>query len=111
MREFLHVEDLAESVRFILEYNGELGYDLLNAGTGKDLTIKELAATIQRVIGYDGSIEWDSSKPDGTSRKLMDVNRLTNLGWNARIELRKGIEQTYQWFVEHISTFKEVEIN
>ena len=111
MREFLYVEDLAESVRFILEYGGRLEYDLLNAGTGKDIAIRELAETVQKVVGYNGSIEWDSSKPDGTPRKLMDVTRLNNLGWNAMTELKEGIERTHQWFVEHINTFKEVEIN
>ena len=111
MREFLHVEDLAESVRYVMEYDGKLEYDLLNAGTGEDLTIKELAETVQKVVGQHGSIEWDSSKPDGTPRKLMDVSRLKELGWQAQIQLEDGIRETYRWFLEHINEFKQVEIN
>jgi len=110
MREFLHVEDLAESVRFVMEYSGDLKYDLINAGTGVDLTIKELAENIQKVVGHEGEINWDSSKPDGTPRKLMDVNRLKGLGWQASIELEEGIQNTYKWFLEHIKEFKEVDI-
>lgn len=110
MREFLHVEDLAESVRFVMEYEGKLEYDLINAGTGVDLTIKELAETVQKVVGHRGEIHWDSSKPDGTPRKLMDVSRMRNLGWTATISLEEGIEQTYRWFIDHITDFKQVEI-
>ncbi|MCR9132608.1 MAG: GDP-L-fucose synthase [bacterium] len=111
MREFLHVDDLAESVRFIMEYEGKLEYDLINAGTGKDITIKNLAEIVQRVIGHKGGIIWDSSKPDGTPRKLMDVSRLNDLGWQAQIKLESGIKSTYDWFLEHLNEFKEVEIN
>tara|TARA_R110002124_G_scaffold280092_1_gene453182 strand:- start:20364 stop:21320 length:957 start_codon:yes stop_codon:yes gene_type:complete len=111
MREFLHVEDLAKSVRFVMEYDGKLEYDLINAGTGKDLTIKELAETVQKVVGHKGKIEWDSSKPNGTPRKLMDVSRINALGWKAEIDLREGIENTYQWFLTNIEEFKEVEID
>lgn len=111
MREFLHVKDLAESVRFIMEYEGELEYDLINTGTGKDLTIKRLAEIVQEVVGHNGEISWDSSKPDGTPRKLMDVSRINGLGWTSAIELKEGIQQTYQWFLEHINEFKKVEIN
>lgn len=110
MREFLHVEDLAESVRFILEFEGELEYDLINAGTGEDLTIKELAETVQKVVGHKGDIDWDSSKPDGTPRKLMDVSRINDLGWKAEIGLEEGIRDTYEWFLENLETIKEVEI-
>lgn len=111
MREFLHVEDLAESVRFVMEYEGNLEYDLINAGTGKDLTIKELAKTIQKVIGHKGPISWDTTKPDGTPRKLMDVSRMSELGWDAKIELEEGIQDTYKWFLEHLNEIKEVEID
>jgi GDP-L-fucose synthase len=111
MREFLHVNDLAESVSFLLEYGGVLTHDLINSGTGKDITIKNLAETIQEVTGHSGEIKWDSSKPDGTPRKLMDVSRINELGWEAQIELRSGIEKTYQWFLENIEEIKEVEIN
>jgi GDP-L-fucose synthase len=110
-REFLHVEDLAESVHFVMEYSGHLNYDLLNIGTGVDLTIKELAETVQKVVGHKGEINWDSSKPDGTPRKLMNVDRLKNMGWQSSIDLEKGIHDTYQWFLEHIKEIKEVEIN
>lgn len=111
MREFLHVKDLAESVRFIMEYEGELEYDLINVGTGEDLTIKELAETVQQVVEHEGDINWDSSKPDGTPRKLMDVSRINELGWKAEIGLEDGIRDTYQWFLDHLESIKEVEIN
>ena len=111
MREFLHVDDLAESVRFVMEYNGKLEYDLINAGTGKDLTIKELAETVQEVVGHQGDINWDSSKPDGTPRKLMDVSRMSELGWDAKTGLEEGIRDTYQWFLDHLDEIKEIEID
>ncbi|MEX2409826.1 MAG: GDP-L-fucose synthase [Candidatus Paceibacterota bacterium] len=110
MREFLHVEDLAESVRFIMETDEPLGYDLINVGTGKDITIKKLAETVQKVIGHTGKIDWDSSKPDGTPRKLMDVSRINELGWKADIGLDDGIKNTYRWFLENLKDFKKVEI-
>ncbi|MEX1130417.1 MAG: GDP-L-fucose synthase [Candidatus Woykebacteria bacterium] len=111
MREFLHVEDLAESVRFIMEQDDELEYDLINAGTGNDLTIKELAETVQEVVGHTGEINWDSTRPDGTPRKLMDASRINELGWKAEIDLVDGIQNTYQWFLENLESIKEVEIN
>lgn len=110
MREFLHVEDLAEAVRFILEFDGKLGVDLINTGTGIDLTIKELAETVQYIVGHKGEIQWDASKPDGTPRKLMDVSRINDLGWKAKIGLKEGIYDTYEWFLENIKNFKKVEI-
>jgi GDP-L-fucose synthase len=70
----------------------------INVGVGEDVSIKELAETIKRIIGFEGSIEWDSSKPDGTPRKLLDVSRLTDLGWKAKISLEDGITSTYQWY-------------
>jgi GDP-L-fucose synthase len=111
MREFLHVKDLAEAVRFVMEYEGNMDYDLLNAGTGKDLTIKELAETVQNVVGHRGEIEWDATKPDGTPRKLMDVSRMYELGWDASIDLHAGIKDTYKWYLKNIDTIKEIEIN
>lgn len=111
MREFLFVDDLAEAVRFIMEYQGELTYDLINAGTGNDVTIKELAETVQHVIGYQGAIHWDRTKPDGTPRKLMDVSRINELGWKAKVNLEDGIAKTYEWFLENINEIKELEIN
>lgn len=111
MREFLHVEDLAESVRFVMEYEGKLEYDLINAGTGEDLTIKKLAETVQNVVGHKGNIDWDSSMPEGTPRKLMDVSRINELGWKAEIRLEDGIRDTYKWFLDHLDKIKEVKIN
>lgn len=110
-REFLHVKDLAESVRFIMEYEGELEYDLINAGTGRDLSIKELAEIVQKVVGHKGDVDWDSSKPDGAPRKLMDISRINELGWSANIELEEGIQNTYKWFLEHLDEIKEVKIS
>ncbi len=111
MREFLNVEDLAESVRFIMEYNETQEYDLINVGTGKDITIKMLAETVQKVVGHTGEIDWDSTKPDGTPRKLMDVSRINDLGWEAEIGLEEGIQKTYEWFLENVSSIKEVEFS
>ena len=99
MREFLHVDDLAQAVLFAL--NNELPEHLYNVGTGTDLTIKELAETIQNIVGHKGKIIWDASKPDGTPRKLMDVSKMNQLGWKAEIELQEGIKKTYQWFIEN----------
>jgi GDP-L-fucose synthase len=70
----------------------------INVGVGEDVSIKELAETIKRIVGFEGSIEWDSSKPDGTPRKLLDVSRLTDLGWKAKISLEDGIRSTYEWY-------------
>jgi len=109
MREFLHVDDLAEAVSFAVE--NKLEDNLYNIGTGKDLTIKELAETIQKIVGHQGEIIWDSSKPDGTPRKLMDVSKMSNAGWKASIELSDGIRETYQWFLENEREIKEVNIN
>lgn len=99
LREFLHVSDLAEAIRFVMEVDGKLEYDLINIGTGEDLTIKELAQIIQKTVGHQGTIEWDTSKPDGTPRKLMDVSRINDLGWQAEIDLEQGIRSTYQWLI------------
>ena len=96
MREFLHVDDLAKAVVFAIE--NKLPEHLYNVGTGTDVTIKQLAETIQKVVGHTGTIVWDSSKPDGTPRKLLDVSILNKLGWKAGIDLQKGIESTYKWF-------------
>jgi GDP-L-fucose synthase len=102
-REFLHVDDLAAAVRFVLE-NGVKAADvpdgLLNVGTGEDLTIRELAGIVQRVVGHQGPVRWDESKPDGTPRKLLDVTRLKSLGWRPQLELEPGIRQTYEWYLE-----------
>lgn len=108
MREFLHVDDLAEAVIFVLEH--KLGENLYNVGTGIDLTIKALAELLQKAVGHTGEIVWDASKPDGTPRKLMDVNKLTKSGWKAKILLDEGIRSTYQWFLENQQSFKEVKL-
>ncbi|MBD8490091.1 GDP-L-fucose synthase [Echinicola sp. CAU 1574] len=108
MREFLHVEDMADVVVFALE--NEFQDNLYNVGTGVDLTIKELAELIQQTVGHEGEIIWDSSKPDGTPRKLMDVSKMADAGWKAKIKLADGIKDTYQWFLENIDSFKQVKI-
>lgn len=97
-REFLHVDDLADACTFLLEHVSEPGP--INIGTGNDLTIRALAETIADVVGFDGELAFDATKPDGTPRKLMDVSKLRELGWTARIELEEGIERTYRWFLE-----------
>lgn len=106
MREFLFVDDMAEAVVFALE--NELPDYLYNVGTGEDLTIKELAETIQKIIGHQGEIIWDASKPDGTPRKLMDISKMHELGWKHQINLEKGIQQTYDWFLTNIENFKQL---
>jgi GDP-L-fucose synthase len=107
-REFLHVEDLADAVVYSIE--NKLEDNLFNVGTGVDLSIKELAEIIQQTVEHTGEMIWDASKPDGTPRKLMDVSKLSNAGWNAKIKLEDGIRQTYTWFLENVNTFKEVKI-
>lgn len=109
MREFLFVDDMAASVIFALE--NELPEHLYNVGTGVDLTIKELAQLIQKIVGHTGEIVWDSSKPDGTPRKLMEVSKMHNLGWKHQVSLEDGISRTYQWFLENINNFKEVKMS
>ena len=97
MREFLHVDDLAQAVLFAL--NNTLPEHLYNVGSGTDLTIKDLALLIQKEVGHQGEIIWDASKPDGTPRKLMDVSKMNALGWKAQISLPDGIRVTIDWFV------------
>ena len=99
LREFLHVYDLAQAVLFAVK--NKLPEHLYNVGTGTDVTIKQLAEIIQKVVGHTGKINWDCSKPDGTPRKLMDVSKMNALGWKAEIKLKKGIENTYWWFCEN----------
>ena len=100
-REFLHVDDLADAVAFTLGL--ETPPDWFNVGTGTDVTIRELAELVARTVGYTGRLTFDTSKPDGTPRKLLDVSRLTSLGWRARISLEQGIRQTYEGFREDIA--------
>ena len=99
MREFLHVDDLAQAVVFAVEQ--VLPEYLYNVGTGTDVTIKSLAETIQHLVGHEGDINWDSTKPDGTPRKLMDSSKLIALGWAPKITLDKGIKDSYDWFQKH----------
>ena len=109
LREFLHVDELGQAVLFALEH--KLDDHLYNVGSGSDLTIKALAEMIQKVVGHSGDIVWDETKPDGTPKKLMDSSKLNSLGWRSTIDLEKGIKMTYEWFLENIKSFKELEIN
>ena len=100
MREFLHVDDLAEACYTCMEkYDGE---EHINVGTGEDVTIKELAETIVDVVGYKNEYEWDTSKPNGTPRKVLNVDKIKSLGWEPKISLREGIESTYEWFKKNV---------
>lgn len=108
LREFLFVDDMASSVIFALE--NILPEHLYNVGTGVDLSIQQLAQTIQYIVGHKGEVIWDNSKPDGTPRKLMDVSKMNALGWKHQIELEDGIKLTYDWFLSNHQNFKEVKI-
>ncbi len=100
LREFLYVDDMADACVFLLEhYSGE---QHVNIGTGKEVTIKELADTVQRVVGYQGEVVWNEDMPDGTPRKLTDVTKLHNLGWNHKVELEEGVQLAYDWFRENV---------
>jgi GDP-L-fucose synthase len=108
LREFLYVDDLADAIIFLMENVNaedlyEKGITHLNIGTGKDISIDNLANLISEIVGYKGSINHDTSKPDGTPRKLLDVSRINSLGWRYKTELQEGIDKTYNWF---LSTFK-----
>jgi GDP-L-fucose synthase len=96
-REFLFVDDLAEACVFVM--NNQEAKGLINVGVGEDLTIKELAQLIQKTVGFEGELKFDSSKPDGTMRKCMDVSKINNLGWKAKISLEDGIAKVYQWYL------------
>jgi GDP-L-fucose synthase len=98
-REFLHTTDLAEACLFLLEHYNEP--DLVNIGCGEDVTIRELAETVCDVLGFNGSLEFDASKPDGTPRKLLDISKIKSLGWSPKISLRDGIADAYRWFCEN----------
>ncbi|MGA1539471.1 MAG: GDP-L-fucose synthase family protein [Chthoniobacterales bacterium] len=100
-REFLHTTDLAEACVFLLESYDEP--DLVNIGCGEDVTIRELAETVCDVLGFEGTLEFDTSKPDGTPRKLLDISKIKSLGWTPRIPLREGIADAYRWFCENYS--------
>tara|TARA_B100001059_G_scaffold231633_1_gene267821 strand:+ start:17582 stop:18538 length:957 start_codon:yes stop_codon:yes gene_type:complete len=108
-REFLYVDDLAEAILFCLE--NSLPDNLYNVGNGVDVSIKELAVTIKKIVGYEGEINWDRSKPDGTPRKLMDSSKINDLGWNAKYNLELGISKTYKWFKENQDNYRKLQIN
>jgi len=101
LREFLHVDDCAAAVVHLMERYG--GEEHVNVGTGEDLSIGELAAMVRRVVGFEGELRFDATKPDGTPRKLLDVSRLKALGWAPRIPLERGIAETYAWYVESLA--------
>ena len=104
-REFLFVDDLAAAVVHALE--NKLTNHLYNVGTGNDVTIKTLAKSIQKIIGHKGDIIWDTSKPDGTPRKLMDVSKMKEIGWSYKTELEEGLKKTYDWFLNNLLNYKE----
>jgi GDP-L-fucose synthase len=100
MREFLHVDDAADALVWLLKnYSGD-GH--VNVGSGEDISIGELASTILSVVGVEATVTFDATKPDGTPRKLMDVSRLFATGWRPRYSLRVGLEETYEWFLRHV---------
>ena len=104
LREFLHVDDLADACIFLMQsYEGE-GW--INIGWGRDITIEELAHTISHVVGFKGTLRFDTTKPDGTPRKLLDTSKLTALGWLPKIELPEGVRLTYEWFLNHRESLK-----
>ena len=108
MREFLYVDDMAEASLFVLELDEEI-YQAntksmlshINVGTGKDVTIREMAETMKEVIGFKGELTFDTTKPDGAPRKLIDVSRLSNMGWNYSVNLKDGLSQTYKWYLKN----------
>ncbi|WP_260513297.1 GDP-L-fucose synthase [Serratia fonticola] len=113
LREFLYVDDMADACIHVMELDDEIYQNNsqpmlshVNVGTGKDCSIMELAQTIAKVVGYEGEIKFDTSKPDGTMRKLLDITRLEKLGWKYKVELEEGLETTYHWFVNNINTMR-----
>lgn len=113
MREFLYVDEMAEASIFVMNLENETYQretqpmlSHINVGTGIDCTTKELTETVAKVIGYQGKIEWDTTKPDGTPRKLMDVSRLERLGWKAKVSLEEGLTMSYAWFLENQDGFR-----
>lgn len=113
MREFLYVDDMASASLFVMELdkkkyqaNTQPMLSHINIGTGKDVTILELAKTVKSVVGFEGKLTFDINKPDGTSRKFIDVSRLSNMGWKYTIDLKPGLEKTYEWYLEHFKYLK-----
>ena len=104
-REFLHCADLARAGLFLLENFSQSGP--INVGVGEDISIRDLALLMREIVGFEGELEFDLSKPDGTPRKLMDVSRINALGWRAEVELRAGVGETYAWFRENVGVLVE----
>lgn len=116
-REFLHVDDMADASLFVMNLSNELYQENtqpmlshINVGFGEDVTIRELAQLVAKVTGFKGQIVFDTSKPDGTLRKLMDSSRLAELGWTAVVDLARGIEETYRWFLANVATFRSAQL-
>ena len=104
-REFLHADDMADACLHLMEHYD--GPDQVNVGTGSDVTIREISETIASVTGFEGETEWDTSKPDGTPQKLLDVSKLADAGWSAQISLEEGIERTVAWYHDHVESIRE----
>lgn len=104
-REFLHVDDMAEACLHLLEHFD--GPEQVNVGTGRDVTIKEIADTIAQVVGFTGATEWDTTKPDGTPQKLLDVSKLAKVGWTAKIDLEAGLRSTVEWYRKHADSVRQ----
>ena len=105
-REFLHVDDLADAVIFLMDnYSDE---EAVNIGVGEDISIKDVAEMVKEVVGFEGDLVFDKAKPDGTPRKLLDVSKLNKLGWFAKAPLNEGLQSTYQWFLDHQENFRDV---
>jgi GDP-L-fucose synthase len=103
-REFIYVDDLADAAVFLMEnYDSE---EIVNVGVGEDVSIAELAILIKEIVGFQGELKFDTSKPDGTPRKLLNISRLKSLGWSPKISLSEGIKSTYTWFLEHLDDFR-----
>jgi GDP-L-fucose synthase len=101
MREFLHVDDLAEACFVCMrDYNDP---EPINVGTGTDVTIRELASSISNVVGFKGNMHWDADKPNGTPRKVLDVSKIKSLGWEPKISLEDGIRSTYEWYLDFVA--------
>jgi len=107
-REFLFVNDLAEAILYVIE--NRLQGSIYNIGTGKDISIMDLASLIQKIVGHQGEIRWDTSKPDGTPRKLLDVSKIQSESWHYTTKLEEGLKKTYNWFLENQSNFKEIKL-
>ena len=105
-REFLHVDDLADACLHLLEHYD--GPEQVNVGTGQDATIAEIAGLVAAAVGFEGETVWDTTKPDGTPRKLLDVTKLHDLGWTAQTSLADGLAATVAWFREHVGDLREV---